>query len=73
MSLMLTYDYIRNFTEIKLTSETPGDCETKSFFVTPMIELMVKLPYDMVKQELFEYLTVHDLGRLDNMCMNMNH
>ena len=31
---------------------------------------MMKLPDDMVRHDLFQYLTVHDLGRLDSMCMN---
>ena len=28
------------------------------------------LPYDMFKQELLQYLTVHDIVKLDNACMN---
>ena len=30
----------------------------------------MKLPDDMFRQELLPYLTLHDLGKLDNMCMN---
>ena len=35
-----------------------------------MIELMMKLPDDMFRHELLPYLALHDLGKLDNMCMN---
>ena len=35
-----------------------------------LMELMMKLPDDMFRHELLSYLTLHDLGRLDNMCMN---
>ena len=35
-----------------------------------MIELMMKLPDDMFRHEFLSYLTLYDLGRLDNMCMN---
>ena len=30
----------------------------------------MNLPDDIIKQELLHYLTVHDLVRLDNACMN---
>ena len=30
----------------------------------------MKLPDDMFRHELLSYLTLYDLGRLDNMCMN---
>ena len=35
-----------------------------------MMELMMNLPDDMFRQDLLPYLTLHDIGRLDNMCMN---
>ena len=35
-----------------------------------MMELMMKLPDDMFKQELLQYLTVYDIVKLDNVCMN---
>ena len=35
-----------------------------------MMELMMKLPDDMFRQELLPYLTVHDLVKLDIVCMN---
>ena len=31
---------------------------------------MMKLPDDMFRKDLLPYLTLRDLGRLDNMCMN---
>ena len=34
------------------------------------MESMMKLPDDMFKQELLTYLTVYDIVRLDNACMN---
>ena len=34
------------------------------------MESMMKLPNDMFKQELLPYLTVHDIGQLDSVCMN---
>ena len=30
----------------------------------------MKLPDDMCRQELLQYLTVHDIVNLDNACMN---
>ena len=35
-----------------------------------MMESMMKLPDDMFKQELVPYLTVDDVVKLDNACMN---
>ena len=35
-----------------------------------MMESMIKLPDDMFKQELLQYLTVDDIVKLDNACMN---
>ena len=35
-----------------------------------MMESMMKLPDDMFRQELLQYLTVDDIVRLDNACMN---
>jgi hypothetical protein len=32
--------------------------------------MMMKLPDDMFRKELLSYLTLHDLGILDSMCMN---
>ena len=34
------------------------------------MESMIKLPNDMFKQELLPYLTVHDIVKLDDACMN---
>ena len=36
------------------------------------MELMMKLPDDMFKQELLPYMTVDDIVKLDNACMNHN-
>ena len=58
---------------------TPGDGETSCslqpsqllvVMMMIMMELMMKLPDDMFRHVLLPYLTLHDLGRLDNMCMN---
>ena len=38
--------------------------------VMRMMNLMMRLPDDMFRHELLPYLTLYDLGRLDNMCMN---
>ena len=35
-----------------------------------MMELSMKLPDDMFRQELLPYLTVDDIVELDNACMN---
>ena len=35
-----------------------------------MMDSMMKLPDDMFKQELLQYLTVNDIVKLDNACMN---
>jgi hypothetical protein len=35
-----------------------------------MMESMMKLPDDMFKQEILQYLTLHDVVRLDSGCMN---
>ena len=35
-----------------------------------MMESLMKLPDDMCRQELLQYLTVHDIVNLDNACMN---
>ena len=35
-----------------------------------MMTFMMKLPDDMFRQELLPYLTVDDIMRLDNACMN---
>jgi hypothetical protein len=35
-----------------------------------MMESMMKLPHDMLRQELLPYLTVDDIVKLDNACMN---
>ena len=35
-----------------------------------MMESMMKLPDDMFRQELLPYLTVDDIVKLDNACMN---
>ena len=35
-----------------------------------MMESMMKLPDDMFRQEFLPYLTVHDIVKLDNACMN---
>ena len=37
---------------------------------TMMMELMMKLPDDMYRQEILQYLTVYDIVKLDNACMN---
>ena len=37
---------------------------------TMMMELMMKLPDDMFRLELLPYLTVDDIVKLDNACMN---
>ena len=34
------------------------------------MELMMNLPDDMFRLELLPYLTVHDIVKLDNACMN---
>ena len=33
----------------------------------------MKLPDDMFRQELLPYLTVHDIVKLDNACLNHEH
>jgi hypothetical protein len=38
-----------------------------------VMESMMKLPDDMFKQELLPYLTVDDIVRLDNACMNYEY
>ena len=38
-----------------------------------MMELMMKLPDDMFKQEILPFLTVHDIVKLDIACMNHEH
>ena len=35
-----------------------------------MMESMMKLPDEMFKQEILQYLTVDDIVKLDNACMN---
>ena len=35
-----------------------------------MMDSMMKLPDDMFRQELLQYLTVYDIVKLDNVCMN---
>ena len=35
-----------------------------------MMELMMKLPDDMFRLELLPYLTVDDIVKIDNVCMN---
>ena len=35
-----------------------------------MMESMMNLPDDMFKQELLPYLTVYDIVKLDNACIN---
>ncbi len=35
-----------------------------------VMKLMMKLPDDIFRHMLLPYLTLRDLGRLDNMCMN---
>ena len=68
-------------TEKSIDVLTPGDSETScsinilfvvktKLIMSVMIELMMKLPDDIFKHEMLPYLTLHDLGRLDNMCMN---
>ena len=37
---------------------------------TMIMESMMKLPDDMFRLELLPYLTVHDIVKLDNACMN---
>ncbi len=58
---------------------TPGDGETSCslqlsqllvVMMMIMMELMMKLPDDIFRHVLLSYLTLRDLGRLDNMCMN---
>ena len=34
------------------------------------MESMMKLPDDIFRQELLQYLTVYDIVKLDNACMN---
>ena len=55
---------------------TPGDGET-SFSLQPsqllvvmMMMMMMKLPDDVFRHVLLPYLSLNDLGRLDDMCMN---
>ena len=38
-----------------------------------MMESMMKLPDDMYRQEILQYLTVYDIVKLDNACMNHNY
>ena len=38
-----------------------------------MMESMIKLPDDMFRLELLPYLTVHDIMRLDNACINYKY
>ena len=38
-----------------------------------MMESMMKLPDDMIRQEILQYLTVDDIVQLDNACMNHNY
>jgi hypothetical protein len=37
------------------------------------MESIIKLPNDMFKQELLPYLTVDDIVKLDNECMNYEY
>ena len=37
------------------------------------MESIIKLPNDMFKQELLTYLTVYDIVKLDNACMNYEY
>ena len=39
-------------------------------YMETMMESMMKLPYDMFRQELLPYLIVQDIVNLDNACMN---
>ena len=34
------------------------------------MDSMMKLPDDIFMQEIFQYLTVHDIVKLDNACLN---
>jgi len=38
-----------------------------------MIELMTTLPDDLFRQELMQYLTLHDIIRLDTAIMNQEY
>ena len=37
------------------------------------MESMIKLPDDIFRLELLPYLTVHDIVKLDNTCMNYEY
>ena len=37
---------------------------------TMMMDSMMKLPDDMFRQEILQFLTVYDIKKLDNACMN---
>ena len=38
-----------------------------------MMKSMIKLPDDVFKHELLPYLTVHDIVKLDNACMDYKY
>ena len=38
-----------------------------------MMESMLKLPDDLFKQEILQYITVYDIVKLDNACMNREY
>ena len=38
-----------------------------------MMESMMNLPDDMYRHEILQYLTVNDLVKLDNACLNHNY
>jgi len=42
-------------------------------FIEWTMESLMKLPDDMFSRELLQYLTVHDIVRLDNACMNYKY
>ena len=64
---LVIYEYIHMITIIIIITVHSRDLRYKE---TMMMELMMKLSDDMFRLELLPYLTVYDIVKLDNACMN---